>query len=402
MPTPTIFFDDDAPMLSPLTDLRASFDVRTGAFTTLGRLKRALDLAPLALFVPPRLQGVTNEAYALPVNQIPEGALGAILLVNGRCPLPLAEITDLPVGTRLVEKHSGHTIAAMTDAAGARRLLEGDTDGIESRALDAAVLLRRPWNVRTSRDAALGVDLTLLTTAPGKAPGPGTFLVGGHKVAIDPSASVYPGVALIAESGPIYIGPGAVIRPHAVLTGPCAVMEHSTIMEHAHIKPGTAVGPRCKVGGEVGGTIFQGYANKAHEGHLGDSWVGEWANLGAGTTNSNLLNTYAQVIAQAMPGAGRERTGETFLGAIIGDHVRTAIGTRIMTGAVVHTGSMLARTEPVSGAVGPFTWATDREPHPYRFDKFVEVTRTAMARRQTQPTDAYIRLLAELHAAATA
>lgn len=402
MATQTIFFDDDAPLLSPLTDTRASFDVRTGAFSTLGRLKRALELTPVALFVPDRLRDVTNEAYALPVNQIPEGALGELLLVNGRCPLPLGEIIDLPMGTRLVEKATGDTIAARTDSPGARRLLDGDPSGLAVQLLDAVVLLRRPWNVRTSRDAALKVDLTLLTAAPGKAAGPGTFQIGGHRVVIDPTANVYPSSVLVAEGGPIYIGPGATIRPHAVLTGPCAVMEHATVMEHAHIKAGTAIGPFCKVGGEIGGTIFQGYANKAHEGHLGDSWIGEWVNLGAGTTNSNLLNTYAQVIAQALPGGPRERTAETFLGAIIGDHVKTAISTRIMTGAILHTGSMFARTEPLAGTIGPFTWATDRGLQPFRFDKFMDVATSMMARRQVIPTPALIKLLAELHQEAIA
>jgi UDP-N-acetylglucosamine diphosphorylase/glucosamine-1-phosphate N-acetyltransferase len=400
MPTSAIFFDDDAPLLSPLTDTRASFDVRTGAFTTLGRLKRALDLAPVALFVPPRLRAVTNQAYALPVNDIPEGALGQLLLVNGRCPLPLSQITDLPPATRLVEKASGDTIAAMTDAAGARRLLSGDTTGLEARELDAAVLLRRPWNVKTSRDAALSVDLALLTTQPGKPLGPGTFQIGGHPVVIDPSATIYPGTVFNAEGGPIYVGPGVVVRPLAILTGPCVVMEHSTILEQAHIKPGTAIGPSCKVAGEVAGTIFQGFANKSHDGHLGDSWIGEWVNLGAGTTNSNLLNTYTPVVAQALPGGPRERTGEVFLGAIIGDHVKAAIGTRLMTGCVLHVGSMFAQTAPVSGTVGPFTWATDRGMQPFRFEKFLDIARTVMARRNVTPSDAYVRLLAELHAEA--
>ncbi len=397
MPTSTIFFDDDAPLLSPLTDTRASFDVRTGAFTTLGRLKRALDLVPVALFVPPRLRDVTNEGYALPVNQMPEGALGELLLINGRCPLPLGQIIDLPLGARLVEKSTGHTIAARANTADANRLLDGDASGLTTRELDAVVLLRRAWNVRTSRDPAIKVDLTLLTAAPGKSAGPGTYQIGGHPVVIDPTANVYPSVVLNAEAGAIYIGPGATIRPHAVLSGPCAVMEHSTVMEHAHIKANTAIGPFCKVGGEIGGTIFQGYANKAHEGHLGDSWIGEWVNLGAGTTNSNLLNTYTPVIAQAEPGGPRERTGETFLGAIIGDHVKTAISTRIMTGAILHAGSMFARTEPLSATIGPFTWATDRGVQPFRFDKFMEIARTMMARRHVTPTDSMVRVLQGLH-----
>jgi acetyltransferase-like isoleucine patch superfamily enzyme len=179
---------------------------------------------------------------------------------------------------------------------------------------------------------------------------------------------------------------------------------HSTVLERATIRQHTAIGPWCKVNGEVGGTIFQGYANKAHDGYLGDSWMGEWVNLGAGTTNSNLLNTYGEIVSRATPDGKNERTGENFLGAVIGDHVKTAICTRIMTGSVLHTGSMFATTAPVSGCVGAFTWATDdpdtgRPSHrPYRLDKFGEVMRAAMARRKVEPSEAYLRRLAELHA----
>jgi hypothetical protein len=90
------------------------------------------------------------------------------------------------------------------------------------------------------------------------------------------------------------------------------------------------------------------------------------------------------------------RTGEQFLGAIIGDHVKTAICTRIMTGAILHTGSMFATTAPVSGCVPGFTWNTDAGTKPYRFDKFLEVARAAMGRRKVAPSDGYTDALRSL------
>jgi UDP-N-acetylglucosamine diphosphorylase/glucosamine-1-phosphate N-acetyltransferase len=207
-------------------------------------------------------------------------------------------------------------------------------------------------------------------------------------------------VVLDSEHGAIHVAEHAVVRPGAVLIGPCYVGPHSTVLERATIRPGTAIGPWCKVNGEVGGTIFQGYANKAHDGYLGDAYVGEWVNLGAGTTVSNLLNTYSEVIAKATPGGSNERTGETFLGPVIGDHVKTAICTRVMTGSILHTGSMFATTAAVSGCVGPFTWATDEGQRVYRLDKFLEVARAAMERRKVEPSEAYIAALAALHAGA--
>jgi hypothetical protein len=150
------------------------------------------------------------------------------------------------------------------------------------------------------------------------------------------------------------------------------------------------------------GTIFQGLSNKAHEGFLGDSHVGEWVNLGAGTANSNLLNTYQEVIAQRSPGSPRERTGETFLGCVLGDHVKTAICTRIMTGSMVHTGAMHAASGAISGCVPPFACTTDQGRNHFRIEKFLDTARTQMARRAIEPSDVYVRRLTALNEAARA
>jgi UDP-N-acetylglucosamine diphosphorylase/glucosamine-1-phosphate N-acetyltransferase len=182
-----------------------------------------------------------------------------------------------------------------------------------------------------------------------------------------------------------------------VIVGPAYVGPHSTVLERAVIRANTAIGPWCKVAGEVGGTIFQGYSNKAHDGYLGDSWVGEWVNLGAGTTNSNLLNTYAEVKARATPDGPEEPAGERFVGAFIGDHVKTAIGTRIMTGAVIGTGSMISRSAQVGGCLPGFSWSTDAGRDTYRLDRFIEAVRSVMARRNVEPSPAYLDRVAALH-----
>ena len=185
-------------------------------------------------------------------------------------------------------------------------------------------------------------------------------------------------------------------RAGAVIVGPAYVGPHATVMDRAVIRGQTVIGPYCKVAGEVSGTVFQGYSNKAHDGYLGDSWVGEWVNLGAGTTNSNLLNTYGEVVARATPDGPNERTGEQFFGAVIGDHAKTAICTRIMTGAVIHTGAMIATTAAASGCIGRFAWCTDEGVRAYRMGKFVEVARAMMGRRGVTPSGGYVGRLEEL------
>lgn len=389
-----IVFDDGDGSLAPLTGLRPAFDVRTGGLTTLERLGRVLQ-GPLSLRVPEPLAALAREVHGPRVNEPPAPG-DAVLLVNGRAPLACEITTALGPG-HAVRDAAGVLIAAHLPAARAEAALRGDLSGLQVRRLDGLQVLSRPWHVRLLRDRSLAFDLALLTRSGSSAAPPGAVAFGTHPLRIDSSARVYPGATLDLEHGPIFIDEEAVIRPGAVVIGPAYVGRHATVMDRAVIRPQTAIGPHCKIGGEVGGTIFQGYSNKAHDGYLGDSWVGEWVNLGAATNNSNLLNTYGEVKCRATPDGPEEAAGERFVGAFIGDHVKTAIATRIMTGAVIHTGAMLAPTAPVTGAVPPFAWSTDGGVSTWRFDRFLETARAMMGRRGVQPSAAYLARLRDLH-----
>jgi UDP-N-acetylglucosamine diphosphorylase/glucosamine-1-phosphate N-acetyltransferase len=397
---PYILFDDGQGMLAPLTDLRAAFEIRTGALTTLDRTRALLGGSPSSLYVPAHLADLVASRQSVPVNV--NASEADVIALNGRAPLAATLVKDLAPGQALAEEGSGNIIAARTNAAGVAALARGETpEGVAiAGRLPAPSLISRPWHVRTFRDACLAVDLDTLTANPGRVPPEGVLRMGDAPLRCALTARICPGVTLDLEGGPILIGDNAVIRPGAVLIGPCAIGDNTTVLERATIRPKTAIGPWCKVNGEVGGVIFQGYSNKAHDGYLGDSWVGEWVNLGAGTTNSNLLNTYGEIVAVAAQGSKYERTAERFLGAIIGDHVKTAIGTRIMTACVLHTGGMFAATAPVSGATPPFAWATDDGVRRYRPEKFLEVARAMMQRRNVEPTPAYMDRLRALATAA--
>lgn len=398
MPAPTkaIFFDDDRGQLAPLNDLRPVFDVRVAARTNLERVAHGLGLETAALWVPDRLEAMTKDLRNEPVNTVVSG-VQHVTLVNGRLPVPIARIGSLEPGEALIEPATGDVIAAVTTPDAVERVVRGEASDLRQIEHHEAVLLRRPWHARSIRDAALEQDLADLSRKPGADLPAGVVAIGRKPIVVHPEATIYPTATLVAEDGPIVIARGAVVRPGAILIGPCFIGPRSTVVERATIRPATAIGPVCKVGGEIGGTIFQGYANKVHDGYLGDSWIGEWVNLGAGTNNSNLLNTYTDVVCQALPGGPRERTDETFLGAIIGDHVKAAIATRIMTGSVVHLGAMLASTAPISGCVAPFSWITDAGVRPYRLSKFVDTARIVMGRRDMEPTESYIATLTRLH-----
>lgn len=402
---PVYLFDDGLP-LAPLTDFRPVFDIRTGALTTLERIELGWGRQVAGLIVPPHLEAITRELHpGTPVNSFDDGDEEAYLL-NGRwvdC-LMTEELSDLDPWSAIVTKDLG-VLAACGAVRDFLRLSRGDADSyrqVEHEPSDNGPLtgrtLSRPWHVRSFRDQALRCDLHLIIARRTNGKRAALQSAGraesrdrqSHDLFVDPSARIHPTAILDTESGDIVIDAHATVRPGAIIIGPAYIGRHSTVLERATIRSNTAVGPWCKVNGEISGVIFQGFSNKAHDGFLGDSYIGEWVNLGAGTANSNLLNTYGEVSAQAFPGGPREHTGEQFLGAIIGDHVKTAIGTRIMTGAVIHTGAMLAQSAPATGCIPPFAWMTDEGLSSYRVPSFIDAAKQMMARRDIVPSAAYL------------
>jgi UDP-N-acetylglucosamine diphosphorylase/glucosamine-1-phosphate N-acetyltransferase len=395
---PLLFFDDRLEILGPLNDLRASFDVRIGATTIAERWEGAAGAA-LGAVVPEWLAPIVQQQHhrwrinpALPTS-------GPVRLVNGRCPLVHDDALELACGEWIAEGESGHLIAAHLEIGEAAKFLSGD--GVPSaspRRKTGTQLLSRPWHAKTFRDACLSHDLAAFVRAMPAQDVPRAHVMGEHPVRVAASARIDPGVVLDAESGPIVIDEQARVRPLAVIIGPAYIGPHATVLDGATIRGGTSIGPWCKVNGEIGGTTFQGYSNKAHYGYVGDSWIGEWVNLGAGTTTSNLLNTYGEIVARAEHDGRNERTGQQFLGPIIGDHVKTAICTRIMTGSVLGTGGMFATTAPVTGSTTRFSWATDAGTKAFRLDKFIDIMIAAMVRRNVVPSAAYIVAVSNLHA----
>jgi len=149
------------------------------------------------------------------------------------------------------------------------------------------------------------------------------------------------------------------------------------------------------VHGEISATVVLGHANKAHDGFVGHSYLGRWVNLGAGTTTSNLKNTYGTV-ALWTP-AGLRNTGLQFLGTLVGDHAKTGIGMRLTTGTVIGAGANVYGSEMPPKAVPPFAWGAGEPYAVYAPDKFLAVAERAMARRQVPLGDRARRQLAAAH-----
>lgn len=190
----------------------------------------------------------------------------------------------------------------------------------------------------------------LLATNLSRMIGDENYLEVADGVFTDPSFRPPDLWATDTTHGPILIHPHVKVRPFAFLQGPLLLGAHATINEHSSLKHGVTVGPYVKVGGEIEASIFESYSNKQHAGFLGHAYVGSWVNLGAGTTNSDLKNTYGTV--RVWVGDRKLDTGMQFLGCIIGDYCKTAIGTLLFSGKLLGACSMAYGT--VAENVPPF------------------------------------------------
>lgn len=394
-----VLFDDGLGRFGPLTDLRASFELRVGRLTAVERVR------PDALWARPEHAALLATRHSTTVNALPSDAT-RVMLLNGRA---RPEFPSPPGGegksTVVVDAATGAVVVAhLRTRAEALRLLEDGEQPKDAEVITVSgpCLFDRPWQIlepdglgrRMAADAQLGTS-EWQTGAPRA-----VDVFGNAPLRIHPEARVLPGCIIDLELGPVTIDAHAIIRPGTVIVGPCSIGPHAIVAERSLIKPRTVIGPNCRAAGEIGNTIFQGFSNKAHDGHLGDSFIGEWVNLGAGTTNSNLLNTYGEVTMRLEADAPIERSGRQFLGAIVGDHVKTAILTKLPTGCVLGTGAMIAASGFAPTLVPRFAWLTDEGRRLYRFDKFIEVARAMWKRRNIEPTSAMIEALRSLHSRA--
>jgi UDP-N-acetylglucosamine diphosphorylase / glucose-1-phosphate thymidylyltransferase / UDP-N-acetylgalactosamine diphosphorylase / glucosamine-1-phosphate N-acetyltransferase / galactosamine-1-phosphate N-acetyltransferase len=281
----------------------------------------------------------------------------------------------LPPGVHLPpEGPTAGEWAATVDPAGEAEL--------EGRILDA------PWTLVAENAAQLQRDLagsSMVALGEGgtlRLPSyPGVEVLGEHPVTAGGPLELDPQVVLDAREGPIHLEAGATIRPFTHLRGPAFIGAGSTLL--GGIIEAVSVGPGCKLRGEISHAVILGWSNKAHDGHLGHALVGSWVNLGAGTTNSDLKNTYSTVRVPQSP----EREADSGLlkvGAFLGDHVKTGIGTLLNTGTVAGVGSNVF-VGP-GGAmppkwIPPFAWGSGDRLVPYDLPRFLETASRAMARR---------------------
>jgi UDP-N-acetylglucosamine diphosphorylase / glucose-1-phosphate thymidylyltransferase / UDP-N-acetylgalactosamine diphosphorylase / glucosamine-1-phosphate N-acetyltransferase / galactosamine-1-phosphate N-acetyltransferase len=224
--------------------------------------------------------------------------------------------------------------------------------------LDEANFLQYPWQLFQTNTKAIEADYNLLTTNRISQPVDSSNIVtGGTAIFIEEGATVK-GCFINASEGPVYIGKDALVMEGTCIRGPVAICHHAVVKMGAKLYSGTTIGPYCTAGGEIKNAILTGYSNKAHDGYLGDAVVGEWCNMGAGTTNSNMKNTGGEVRMWSEAALDFIAVGKKG-GLIMGDYCRSAINTSFNTGTVVGVCSHIIGGLLTTKHIQSFKWGTE-------------------------------------------
>ena len=380
----------------PLALCRPIWDLRCG-MTSLGeKLVAASGARDVACFLPPYMADSYRAKTRWPVNDL--AALGGddLLLVSGR--VKAGQLSVAPAGpSQAVFSADGECLLARVARADLAKL---DASSIEAfvasakRALPAAGVDVPTWNYTwdlvLANPKQLAEDFRTAGRSGnhGAVEAPSAIRGNAKDVYVAPGALVHPMVVLDAANGPIYIDEGAEIHPFTRVEGPCYIGK-KTILLGAKCREGNSIGPMCRVGGEVEESIIHGYSNKYHDGFLGHAYVGEWVNLGAMTTNSDLKNDYSSV-SVVLDGHNPIDTGSTKVGSLIGDHTKTSIGTLLNTGAYVGSMALVAATGKLLPKFLPsFAWFLEGVvTKGFGKNRLYETAKVAMSRRKCEWTAA--------------
>ncbi|MBK7560829.1 MAG: glucose-1-phosphate thymidylyltransferase [Chitinophagaceae bacterium] len=313
--------------LHPFTLTRQIQDIRIGILTIREKWERMLDLPSFDkkeddykdLDRSVNIDEAVDEGvcYLIHGNVLPTDKL-----VKAIRRLKDGEFIATPVGTGIVFRFTKNEIADR------HKIKVGKAITIK----EEIKTIQYPWDIFQLNDWSIRQDFELLTRKRKSQP-----ISKSNKVTKPSQVFIEKGARMEhciinASTGPVYIGRDAEVMEGCIIRGPFAIGEGACLKSGTKVYGATTLGPRCVVGGEIKNSVLFGYSNKAHDGYLGDSVVGEWCNLGAGTTNSNLKNNAGPVRIWTPKG---EMVAGIKCGVMMGDYTRTSINTSINTGTVM-------------------------------------------------------------------
>ena len=343
----TIVFEDDAISgFGPLTTLRHTGQLNWGTKTLLEAVQESIaDAANLMVWGRAVLKNVFRESLG---NRYNEKANGLTTFVNARArPGKLLQTLSsrkapfvLMAGGRMVMARVRG--AEMDPGPIGRRDITKISKTVEKLEAPADSLFTGYWDLVQSNGLAIAEQAKHFEDPLSL---PSAIEVRGPRssLRVDGRAEVELHVTFDTRLGPVVVEEGASVESFSRVMGPCYIGPKARVYS-ALVGGGTSISAGCKVGGQVENSIIMSHTNKAHHGYVGDSYVGEWVNLGAGSTFSNLKNTYGNVRLDI--GGNTFDSGMLKLGPVVGDMSKVSIG------ALVYSGRLLGAGCHVAGLVG--------------------------------------------------
>ena len=370
--------------LGPVVLLRPAPELVVGAFTLRERVERVSGLPVVGACLRSRLRGLGL------FGGCEERSHGPRLCVSAACLLERegwAEICSLAPG-RILVSDDGRFIAGQLDVNESQSVAtSGGSAFLASAAgmlvvAKAARLLRHWPDLVSAHERLLGADVSEAIGETDLSPvlpsvERGTFVHGTGVFAAE-GVSIEGPVAIDATAGPVLLRKGVSLAPFSRLEGPLLIGEGTRVLGGRVAQ--SYLGPGCLARGEIASSVLLGWSNKAHEGFLGHSYLGEWVNLGALTTTSNLKNTYGEILVRL--GERFEPSGRVKLGSMIGDHTKTAIGSLLATGSTIGVGVSFHGAAGLGPRFVPsFTWGTGPRANEHELARFLVTAERALARR---------------------
>ena len=399
-----LFEDPQWQNFAPLTLTRATFDVKAGARSFFEEYKQT----PEILLTREYLSGVTGERHVqCRVN--PGSVDSDTIFVNGLLHpgaidldrlLGISHTFAIAAGSRLVVARLGSKDSEYLQecvAAGKKIIVKkfGVEKSTQLGEQDTEGLLYEPWDIIRILENSIAMQVSDLGQASSNA-GVGVKVIGKGNVMIDQDAEVEEGTVLDARNGGIYIGPEAHISPSRI-AGPAYIggktqVKQFTIIESSYI------GYNCRVAGEIEHSIISDCTNKAHAGFIGHSYVGEWVNIGAMTTTSDLKMTYGSIKMNSAAGK-KVDTGQNKVGSFLADMSKTSIGTLIYSGRRIgvssHLHGLVAQDVPSFTIYGSSIGAKNAE---LELHSATETQRKMMSRRGQAMSKAYEQMIKDVFA----
>jgi len=216
--------------------------------------------------------------------------------------------------------------------------------------------LHFPWDIIRLNSYAIHEDFKLITSKrKSQKISKTNKLINPSQIFVEKGAEVEHCI-LNASEGPIYIGKNALLMEGTAIRGPFCAGEGAVIKMGSKIYGATTIGPYCIAGGEIKNSVFFAYSNKAHDGYIGDSVIGEWCNLGAGTTNSNIKNNASHI--KVWTPVGEMNAGQK-CGIFMGDYSKTSINSSLNTGTVIGVCANVFGTGLTPKFIPNFSWGSE-------------------------------------------